>query len=161
MFDHRDHHLSSTDEIRNVKIENNVKKNKELEYAEIKIRAEFVKKKHAVKERVDREFELHEIRQIIYARLSHGIYVDSIFRTFEIKVEQYLKKYRRRISDFQEKTWRNRIIITEKAIIGSKLKGHKTRVKVPENYEDEVDTVVEEMKDEALAKCAITLRDLS
>ena len=45
--------------------------------------------------------------------------MDSIFRirTFEVKVELYFKKYRRRISDFQEKTWRDKIIIIEKAII--------------------------------------------
>ena len=94
--------------------------NQDLEYDEIKIRAEFAKKEHAVNVRVDREFELHEIRQIIYAKLSHGMHVDSILRTFEIKVEKYLKKYRTSLSDFQEKTWRNKIIITERAIIGSK-----------------------------------------
>ena len=95
MFDYQDHHLSPKNVKRNVKIENKdyVKmKNKELEYAEIKIRAEFAKKRHAIKERVDREFELHEIRQLIYAKLNHGIHVDSLFRTFEIKVEQYLKE---------------------------------------------------------------------
>ena len=116
-------------------------KNKEFEYAEFKIRAEFEKKKHAIKERVDREFELHKIRQVIYAKLSHGLHVDSLFRTFENKVEQYLKKYRRRISNFQETTWRNKIIITEKAIIGAKLKEFKTRVKVPASYEKEVNAM--------------------
>ena len=88
-------------------------------------------------------------KKVIYARLSHGVNVDSIFRTFDIKVEQYLRKYRRWISDFQEKTWKDKIIITEKAVVRSKLKGFKTRVKVPASYEDEVNTVVEDMKDEA------------
>ena len=65
------------------------------------------------------ELELHEVRQIIYAKLSQGMCVDWIFRirTFEVKVKDYFKKYRRRISDFQEKTWRDKIIIIEKAII--------------------------------------------
>ena len=152
LFDYQDHRPSSKNEKRNVKIENKdyvKKKNKYLEYAEIKIRAEFDKKRHTVKERVDKEFDLHEIRQVIYAKLNHGMHVDSLFRTFEIKVEQYLRKYRRWISDFQEKTWKDKIIITEKAVVRSKLKGFKTRVKVPASYEDEVNTVVEDMKDEA------------
>ena len=150
LFNHQDHRLSSKNEKRNVKIENeDYKKHVDLKYAEIKIRAEFEKKKHAIKEKVNSEFELHEIRQVIYARLSHGVNADSIFRTFEIKVEEYLRKYRKWISDFQEKTWKDKIIITEKAVIRSKLNGFKTRVKVPASYEDEVNTVMEDMKDES------------
>ena len=153
LYDYQDHRLSSKNEKRNVNIETKRKmfdemKN-ELEYAEIKIRAEFEKKKHAIKEKVNREFELHEIRQIIYARLSHGANADLILRTFEIKVKQYLRKYRRWISDFQEKTWKDKIVITRKAVIRSKLEEFKTRVKDPSSYEDEVDAVDEEMIYEA------------
>ena len=125
MFDYQDHRPSSKNEKSTVKIENKdyaKNKNKYLECAKIKIRAEFDKKRHAVKERVDKEFDLHEIRQVIYAKLNHGMHVDSLFRTLEIKVEQYLKKYRRMISDFQEKIWKEKIIITEKAIIKFKSK---------------------------------------
>ena len=72
LFNHQDHRLSSKNEKRNVKIENeDYKKHVDLKYAEIKICAEFEKKKHARKEKVNREFELYEIRQVIYARLSH------------------------------------------------------------------------------------------
>ena len=58
LFNHQDHRLSSKDEKRNVKIENEYyKKHVDLKYAEIKIRAEFEKKKHAIIERVERELE--------------------------------------------------------------------------------------------------------
>ena len=52
LFDYQDHRPSSKNEKSTVKIENKdyaKKKNKYLEYAEIKIRAEFAKKKHAIK----------------------------------------------------------------------------------------------------------------
>ena len=48
-------------------------KNRNLDFVEIKIREEFAKKKRAVIEKVDLKFELHEIRQIIYAKLGQEI----------------------------------------------------------------------------------------
>ena len=63
-------------------------KKKNFDSAEIKIREEFARKKRSMKEKVDREFELLEIRQMIYARLSQGMYVDSMLRTFANKVDQ-------------------------------------------------------------------------
>ena len=62
LYDYQDHRVSSNDEKRNVKIEdkdnvkmkNDYKKHVDLKYAEIKIRAEFEKKKHAIKEKVNR-----------------------------------------------------------------------------------------------------------
>ena len=91
--------------------------NKNLEYLEIKICEEFSIKKHAVKEKVNLEFELYEICQIIYAKLGQRMdtwYVDPILRTFEKKVGQYLKKNKRHPSYFQEKTWRDKNIIIKK-----------------------------------------------
>ena len=63
-------------------------------------------------------------------------------------VEKYLKKYEKRLPDFQKRAWWEKMIITEKAIIKSKLKKLKTRVNNPTSYEDEVDAIVE-VKDEA------------
>ena len=124
-------------------------KNKTRVNVENKIREEFAKKKHAKKEKVDREFELLEIRQLIYAKLSQGMNVDSMLRTFTMKVDQYLEKYTRSLTEYQEKTWKDKVIITEKAVIKSKIKEIKTRCKVPASYADEVDTVAEDIIEEA------------
>ena len=127
----------------------NKMKNKNFDSAEIKIREEFARKKRSIKEKVDREFELLEIRQIIYAKLSQGMQVDSMLRTFTMKVEQYLKKYKRSLTKYQEKNWKDKVIITEKAVIKAKLKEIKTRCKAPASYEDEVNKVVEDTSDTA------------
>ena len=124
-------------------------KNKNFDSAKIKIREEFARKKRSIKEKVDREFELLEIRQIIHAKLSQGMYADSMLRIFTMKVEQYLKKYNRSLTDFQEKNWKDKIIITEKAVIKSKIKEHRTRCKAPVSYEYEVNKAVEDTSDTA------------
>ena len=124
-------------------------KNKTHVDAISKIREELAKKKHAKKEKVDKEFELLEIRQIIYAKLSQGMQVDSMLRTFTMKVEQYLMKYRRSLTDIQEKSWKEKVSITEKAVVKAKIKELKTRCKVPAGYEDEVNADVEDMIEEA------------
>ena len=72
LYDYQDHRVSSKDEKRNVKMENidyvkrkkDYKKHVDLKYPEIKIRAELENKKHAIKEKVNSQFELHEIRQV-------------------------------------------------------------------------------------------------
>ena len=66
-----------------------------------------------------------------------------------MKVEQYLKKYNRSLTDFQEKNWKDKIIITEKAVIKSKIKEHRTRCKAPVSYEYEVNKAVEDTSDTA------------
>ena len=63
----------------------NKMKNENFDSAEIKIREEFARKKRSVKEKVDREFELLEIRQTIYAKLSQGMHVDSMLRMFTVR----------------------------------------------------------------------------
>ena len=70
------------------------------------------------------------MRQMIYSKLKQGIYVNTILRTFKHKVEQYLMKYRTSLSYYQEKTWRNKIVITEKAVKRYE-KDVKTRHEVP------------------------------
>ena len=50
------------------------RKNKNYDSAEIKICEEFARKKRSFEEKVEREFELLEIRQTIYAKLSQGIH---------------------------------------------------------------------------------------
>ena len=67
-----------------------------------------------------------DIRQVIYGKLNEGLYVDPILRDFKSKVEIYLKKFRRSLSYNQEKTWRDKVVITEKAVNSSR-RGFKTR----------------------------------
>ena len=60
-----------------------------------------------------------------------------------------MKKYRRSLTGYKEKTWKDKVIITEKAVVKSKLKEFKTRCKVPASYEDEVNADVKDMIEEA------------
>ena len=71
-------------------------------------------------------------------------------RAFKFKVEQYLKKYRRSLSYHQEKIWRDKIVITEKAICRSK-KELENKFQAPAKEEDEMNPAVEEMIDAAQA----------
>ena len=118
------------------------------EYKDIKTDKRYYVKKE---EKLERESELLDIRQMIYSKLKQGIYVKTILRTFKHKVEQYLMKYRTSLSYYQEKTWRAKIVITEKAVKRYE-KDDKTRYKVPlrqKDHEDEINPAVEEMFDAA------------
>ena len=111
------------------------------------------KKKHVknmYEEKVAEESELLDIRQIIYLKLSQGLYMDAIMRAFKFKVEQYLKKYRRSLSYHQEKIWRDKIVITEKAINRYKRE-FENKLKGPAKEVVEINPVVEEMIDAAQA----------
>ena len=94
--------------------------------------------------------ELLDIRQTIYSKIKRGLYVDSIMRAFKFKVEDYLKKYRKSLSYHQEKIWRDKIVITEKAVNKSRRE-FETRLKARTKEEVEVNPVIEEVSDAARA----------
>ena len=64
-----------------------------------------------------RKNELFEIRQTIYAKLRNGKNTFLIMKMFKRKVERFLKKFRAELSYDEEKNWREKVIITEKAVI--------------------------------------------
>ena len=88
---------------------------------------------------------------MIYSKLNQGIYVNTILRTFKHKVEQYLKKYRTSLSYYQEKIWRDKIVITEKAVkrYGKDVKTHHEVPAGQKDNEDEFNQAVKEMFDAA------------
>lgn len=100
------------------------------------------KKNHVKNEKYIKREELLDMRQIIYSKLKQGIYVNTILRTFKHKVEQYLEKYRTSLSYYQEKTWRDKIVITEKAVKRQKQK-FRTNYEVTAKQEDRKDAVKE------------------
>ena len=96
---------------------------------------------------VDRD-ELLDIRQIIYSKLKQGLYVNSILRAFKYKVEKYLKKYRKSLSYRQERIWRDKIVITEKAVKKFRRE-FEAQLKAPAKEVVEINPVVEEVSDAA------------
>ena len=60
-----------------------------------------------------------------------------------------MEKYTKSLTEYQAKNWRDKVTITEKAVIKSKIKEIKTRCKVPASHADEVDTVAKENIEEA------------
>ena len=69
------------------------------------------------KEQRKRKNEILDIRQKIYIKLKEGKTVFSIMKIFKSKVEKFLKDYRTDLSYDDEKSWRDKVIITEKAVV--------------------------------------------
>ena len=64
-----------------------------------------------------KEDEIYEIRQKVYSKLKQGRKVYSLMRMFKWKVERYLRSFRAELSYDEEKKWREKVIITEKAVV--------------------------------------------
>ena len=69
------------------------------------------------KELSQKKFEILDNRQKIYAKLNKGENVTSLFKNFKRKVEEFSRNFRAELSYDEEKSWRDKIIITEKAVI--------------------------------------------
>ena len=69
-----------------------------------------------------RKNELFEIRQKIYAKLRNGKNTFLIMKMFKRKVERFLKNFRADLSYNEEKNWREKVLITEKAVMRNKKK---------------------------------------
>ena len=65
--------------------------------------------------------EILEIRQKVYSKLNEGKNVWSIMKKFKRKVEVLLRKYKADFSFEEEKHWRDKIVITEKAVVRKKV----------------------------------------
>ena len=64
-----------------------------------------------------KEDEIYEIRQKVYSKLNQGRKVYSLMRMFKWKVERYLRTFRAELSYDEDKKWRDKVIITEKAVV--------------------------------------------
>ena len=64
-----------------------------------------------------REDEIFEIRQKVYSKLNLGRNVYSSMRMFQWKVEKYLRTFRTKLSYDEEKKWRDKVVITKKAVV--------------------------------------------
>ena len=64
-----------------------------------------------------REDEMYEIRQKVYSKLNQGRNVYSLMRMFKWKVERYSRTFRAKLSYDEEKKWRDKVVITEKAVV--------------------------------------------
>ena len=71
-------------------------------------------------ERIGREKEILEIRQKVYSKLNKGQNMFSTLNIFKLKVEKFLEDYRADLSYHEEKYWREKVIITEKAVTRNK-----------------------------------------
>ena len=74
--------------------------------------------------------------------------MNSILRAFKYKVENYLKKYRKSLSYRQERIWRDKIVITEKAVKKFRRE-FEAQLKAPAKEVVEINPVVEEVSDAA------------
>ena len=80
-------------------------------------REEIVKVNKMVFDKKIKEDEIYEIRQKVYSKLNQGRKVYSIMRKFKWKVERYLRTFRAELSYDEDKKWREKVIITEKAVV--------------------------------------------
>ena len=61
--------------------------------------------------------EILEIRQKVYSKLNEGQNAFSVMKKFKSKVEMFLRSYEGDLSYVEEKHWRDKIVITEKAVV--------------------------------------------
>ena len=73
------------------------------------------------KEQRKRKNEILDIRQKIYLKLKEGKNVFLILKTFKSMVEKFLKDFRTDLSYDEEKSWRDKVIITEEVVIRRKI----------------------------------------
>ena len=67
-------------------------------------------------ERTQRQNEILSIRQNVYSQLCQGEKVFMIMKMFKRKVEKFLERYKADLSYGEEKKWKDKVIITEKAV---------------------------------------------
>ena len=84
------------------------------------------------KEQRKRKNEILDIRQKIYIKLKEGKAVFSILKIFKLKVEKFLKDFRTELSYNEEKCLRDKVTITEKAVVRYK-ENHSTTKVCPSN----------------------------
>ena len=65
--------------------------------------------------------QILELRQKIYSNLKEKKNVFSILKTFQLKVEKFLRDFRTDLSYDEEKCWRDKVIITEEVVIRRKI----------------------------------------
>ena len=70
-------------------------------------------KKH---KRYEMEYEILEIRQKLYSKLNEGRNVFKLMKKFRRKVDIFLGHFKADLSYVEQKHWRDKVIITEKAI---------------------------------------------
>ena len=97
--------------------------------------------------RFAREKEILEIRQKIYSKLNKGQNVFSILKKFKRKVDMFLVNYRAELSYDEGEHWKEKFVITERAV-----KRHKKEVKSKRHSkENEVKVPSHSRRDETLA----------
>ena len=77
--------------------------------------------------RTEMEYKILEIRQKLYSKLNEGRNVFQILKKFTRKVRIFLRNFKTDLSYVEQKHWRNKIIITEKAVVrrGKELKAEQ------------------------------------
>ena len=80
---------------------------------------EFVEedKKKSNQVKIKEQNEILEIRQKVYSKIKKGLNAFSMLKIFKKKVEKFLENYRTDLSYHEEKYWREKAIITEKAVV--------------------------------------------
>ena len=67
-----------------------------------------------------RENEILKIRQKVNLKLNQGRNIYSIMRIFKWKVESFIRNYSTEFCYGEEKYWRDKVVITEKAVARSR-----------------------------------------
>ena len=88
-----------------------------------------------------REIEILNYRQKLYSVKNRGENVDEMLKTFRSKVVKFLRDYGRNLDTKYEKMWRDKIVITEKAV----GRRESDWIKVDEKYVTERILAVEEI----------------
>ena len=89
------------------------------------------------KEQRKRKNEILDIRQKIYLKLKEGKNVFSILKIFKLKVEKFLKDFRTELSYDDEKCLRDKVVITEKAVVRY-TENHRAAKECPSNRNEDV-----------------------
>ena len=100
-------------------------------------------------ERSGREKEILEIRQKVYLKLKRGQNAFPILKMLKRKVEKFLENYRTDLSYHEERNWREKVIITEKAVIRNKI---EIKAANQSRKDENLAPLVEEVVDAAKAQ---------
>ena len=106
------------------------------------------------KEQRKRKNKILDIRQKIYIKLKEGKNVFSICKLFKLKVEEFLKDFRTDLSYDEEKCWRDKVTITEKAVARHE-KELEAAKECPSNRGETVPRSTEESKVVVCKNCAV------
>ena len=105
-------------------------------------------KKH---KRSEMEYEILEVRQKLYSKLNEGRNVFKLMKKFRRKVDIFLGHFKADLSYVEQKHWRDKVIITEKAINRFK-KESKLQKEYCSRKEENVAPSVKELFDAARAQ---------